>query len=504
MEDTSRQFLHRIRTFFEKRDEELRPFSIPLNKRSLFLLIHLYVARLFSRWSIFSPNMLYENPDGYSPYWTLILSYLHNEKILHSVRYVPQLEGYPPLHKYKISSVAVTEKDTVMSFGGNENQELSLAKGIGELLERTLTAYSSAGNPTKTLKKPAPELLKNGQDIATPYLFHRFLPQQKKQFPHLGFKMEHASLWVPVRNITKKRNAFAPAQTIFWIDSKELGKTEGVIQNTTTSGCAGYMTKDGAVLRALLEAIQRDAFLVHWLTGIPPKKIALTTIDDDRIQATLAEFTRYGFEVHLLDATTEIGVPVVISILIDRLSKRPRVYLAAACHPSYSEACANALSEANMLFGYFDKGGETYLPEDFKPFLTPLDRMDRLQSAHGDDYISNTKWFWSGDEIAFGDMVQLHPKKNETASRVLDRIVKAMHALGEGSNVYVFTPDSTALRKLGYHVARVIVPKLMSLYLNEILAPLDSDRLFEFAQRKGKTYSPEALLKTTTPPHPFP
>ena len=104
----------------------------------------------------------------------------------------------------------------------------------------------------------------------------------------------------------------------------------------SSDGCAAGSDLGSAVTSALLECVERDAMAVTWLLRRP-----LTRIHG--ADHAVGALEGCGVEPIVLDATTDLGIPVVVAVL--RGGEAPTT-VAAACRPSPSEAAARAVAEA--------------------------------------------------------------------------------------------------------------------------------------------------------------
>ncbi|MCX6819961.1 MAG: YcaO-like family protein [Candidatus Adlerbacteria bacterium] len=499
-------YLEPARAFFKRSKDEQRPFRLPKNFATLKDWLHIRIASLFVRFSAFGPSLLIKNPYGLSLYWTMVTSYLVNEGVLNSLVYNYKADGYPPVHAFSAEGTILDgEKTTyINSVAAHHNKEIALSKCLGELLERRFLAMPIKKERKQMIQTSAKSLAASGKDYCDAFTYNRYTNPQKKHLKNLGCDEMEPLLWVRGKNLSKKTSALLPAQTTFWQFTQKTRNNEGLISDPTSSGCAGYMTRTGATVRALKELLQRDAFMCYWHTKSSPRKILLDSIPDAHIQKILAEFKQYNIEIHVLDITTNIALPTIAVVAIDRATARPRLHITAASHVDCIKAITNALYEMYSFVGCFDNGNEQALPEQFQPFITPFGRSERIRYLHGEDMLARVQWFLDGEEITFDRFSESFSAVPRGDSEELVHILSLMQGKGEGYEVYAYESQAPMLRTLGYHAVRVSVPKIMQIYLQEELATLDSDRLHEFAAWKGKAYSPEALLTGVIPPHPFP
>lgn len=119
----------------------------------------------------------------------------------------------------------------------------------------------------------------------------------------------------------------------------------------STNGLAAGPTEEHALLHALLELIERDAFC---LWGFKRDEAALATAFDPALlgdtvtDELVAQLTARGFRLNLFDMTTDIGVPVVYAVLAEAEGARRHFDAAtgAGCHPVAAIAARRAIVEA--------------------------------------------------------------------------------------------------------------------------------------------------------------
>jgi ribosomal protein S12 methylthiotransferase accessory factor len=103
-----------------------------------------------------------------------------------------------------------------------------------------------------------------------PEAFCKYSPEQyqRKGFRYLPFDEQHSYAWTQGVNLLTQAPALVLAELAFATKAlKGLGyPVNRPFALMTSSGCAAGLTKEDATLRGLLEVIERDAFMRHWLT----------------------------------------------------------------------------------------------------------------------------------------------------------------------------------------------------------------------------------------------
>lgn len=275
----------------------------------------------------------------------------------------------------------------------------------------------------------------------------------------------------------------------------------------TTSGVSGHFDKNSATLSAWLELIERDAFLVHWLNTLSPKKIALeekALIDED-LKTLLRECREQRIECHMLDITSDIEVPVCLAIVRMNTLEGIKVGIGAKAGFDGEHVVKKALVEALGILSSSFCLDPVRLPKDFTPFSDRrIDGKIRMRLSIGEEGLSRSEFLLrSEEEISFHDFMRV--REGHTAGTLRQQIAYLRCLFSERYkkdkryDVFVFSFKNALLRTFGFRVVRVMCDALLPLYLHEHFADPEHPRLKEFVRNKGVEF--KAVLNTF--PHPF-
>jgi bacteriocin biosynthesis cyclodehydratase domain-containing protein len=115
-----------------------------------------------------------------------------------------------------------------------------------------------------------------------------------------------------------------------------------------TNGCAAGQTLDDAILRGLLELIERDAAAIWWYNRVRRPAIRPDTLGAaPEALMIFSEFERMGRRVHLLDLTTDIGIPVYAAITTTQDGRE--LFFGLGCSPDPKKAAFQALAEMGQV-----------------------------------------------------------------------------------------------------------------------------------------------------------
>lgn len=377
-------------------------------------------------------------------------------------------------------------------FGGSFDAEEAMSKAFGETLERHfLTRYKRS-----SLKRASYAQMQTARkrmlDIHT---LNGFLPWQKAAFPILDTSDASPLYWIEGERLSDGSRTWLPAQLVFW---NYLHKDEKMLARVTTSGCAGHFSREEAILSALFELIQRDGFLVYWLNGLAPDRLDPSSSTDPDVRHMLTYLERYRMEPVFLNTTSDIGVPSITSVLIDRHSPDgPVISVGGGTGFDPAKALVQAAIEAILVNSYVTARDRFTLPKEYRPFLDEnIARKERLTMWRGDEMLDTLSFFLSGTTVPLSDTF---PETDPSDPRdQLQRVTSALTRLDY--EIYLYEVKDPVLSTLGFHVVRAIVPQLVPLYLREYAAPLGAPRLRSVPQKLRRAASAEP----TPWPHPFP
>jgi ribosomal protein S12 methylthiotransferase accessory factor len=437
--------------------------------------------------------------------WQHLLHYLRDQGIISHARFEPIMAAHDRPHFPEFSLALDPRRRPTdgrvsgyAAFGTDTDRETAMAKAVGEALERY---FLSLYKRSDLLRAARTSLERAGTPSLDLGLLNGFLPFQKEAWPVLGAD-EHTELyWVEGERYPDGVRTLLPAQLVFWnYRHREPPPQEQLLARITTSGCAGHFTKEEAVLAGLLELIERDAFLIFWLNRIAPPVLDVSGIDDAALRESLAYAERCRLKATFLNTTSDIRVPTVACVVEDaRAVSAPVLSLGSASGFSLGTTLRRALLEALATNRYTAARPPYELPDSYAPFTdAALDRTKRLSLWRGKRMAERFSFFTSGKKQDARELA----RETEAigASAQLAYVLRELRAKGPGYETYIYEKTDRVLGALGFHAVRVIVPRLIPMYLREFAAPLDAVRLREVPAMLGY----QAAEHPNPWPHPFP
>jgi thioglycine synthase len=214
--------------------------------------------------------------------------------------------------------------------GKGASVEQAKVSAIMEALER----YSGEVRGDGIVRKGLEDMMSSENAVDPRTLI---LPAQAR-----SLVMEQAIGWVRGFDLMEKEELMVPASAVFHPYASRLDLQ---LFRTNTNGLASGNTMEEAVVHALCEVVERDAWSIcdarrRTVADIEPPA------DDALIQSMLQRFTSQGIEVHLKDLTSDIGLPTFAAAADDvRLQDPALLCLGMGTHLSPRITVIRALTE---------------------------------------------------------------------------------------------------------------------------------------------------------------
>ncbi|MFC7584279.1 YcaO-like family protein [Nonomuraea antimicrobica] len=374
--------------------------------------------------------------------------------------------------------------------GAGLTQAAARAAAIGEGLERYCAAFS---RPEQLTVATWRSLSARDHPPPGPADFALFHPGQAQHAPR--FDDDTPVAWRPAYSLTRAAWTQVPACLVH-LPYVPQGAGEHVIGPAISTGLACGASRAEAVVSGLYEAIERDAFMISWLRELPLDRVDLLS-SPSVADVYTARLRRPGLEYHVLDMTTDLGVPAFLCLLLDHRQDPPIACAGGAAHHDPAKAVLKSLVEAAQT-----REWAKYLCRTRREPATPAPDGLRTFEDHVFHYASG----WSGRALEpFRDRPVVPvpdggppPADHRTAAgAVVDRLAAA------GLEVLVMDLTTPDVAQCGFHVVKVMVPGLQPLYADESRPMLGGHRVYAehpdapCARPRG----PEDLNRE---PHPYP
>ena len=139
-----------------------------------------------------------------------------------------------------------------------------------------------------------------------------FAPEQYGQLPYAPYSADSVLDWVPATSLAHGGRVWVPllAAHLGYNPPDEAGH----LFQATSNGFAAGPTLPFAVERALLEVVERDAFLIAWSHRLAGTRHDALSVPDETVRAICGVYARRGvrFDVHLLPTDSAASVALAL------------------------------------------------------------------------------------------------------------------------------------------------------------------------------------------------
>ncbi|BBD60309.1 hypothetical protein NIES2109_31060 [Nostoc sp. HK-01] len=314
-------------------------------------------------------------------------------------------------------------------------------------------------------------------------------------FPFPAFDQLTQTSWITAISLTSNQQVLVPAFMVYfdW-DSNQPGD---YVLPVTSNGMASGPTLEFAAYSGLCELIERDAFIITWLNRLPAPRIYFAHRPGIETEI-LRNYARFGIELVTFYLTTDINIPVVMAMLIDRSGRSPAVATGLGCHLDGSIALRKAIFEVcQARFGDIERkangaGANLNQYED----VQNLD--DHSAFFYKTARLCELEFLFEHENYLTVEDLPTYPSSAEAEK--LRTVITRLHSVGaEPYLVEITTPD---VASLGFRVVRTLASELVPIYFGHGLEPLGTRRLFEVPKRLG--YGGQRTANDLNPcPHPM-
>jgi ribosomal protein S12 methylthiotransferase accessory factor len=152
--------------------------------------------------------------------------------------------------------------------------------------------------------------------------------------------------WTGVWSLSAKRFKLLPSTYLFYNYKQPKG---GPFCWADSNGCAAGSTLTNAVLRGLLELIERDSVAIWWYNRLARPLVDLSSFNCDYFDRFLDAYGKLSRDVWVLDLTTDLGVPSFVAISRYTAGLPEDILLSFGAHFDAQTAIEHALSEMNHI-----------------------------------------------------------------------------------------------------------------------------------------------------------
>ncbi len=345
------------------------------------------------------------------------------------------LQDISPVDRIGIPVWSVSWTNAPEGVGSNFNgkgpsREQAMASAVMEAMER----YSAEPRPEDVIVRATVEemsargLIVDPRELILPLRTHSYV-------------MHQPVAWTKGFDLFRNEEAWVPANAVF---HPYHGQGDLQLFRYHTNGIASGNTMEEAILHAVLELIERDA----WSICDHRRFVNADVVVDDRgsLCAELLErCEENGVRMHLKDLTSDIGVPTIGAAAEDLETEDPEMLvIGVGTHLDPETAALRAITEAAQSRTTHLHGVKADPKRSSRIQEMGLKKVKQL----------NREWFFpSGRELRLSEMERLD------TDYVLDDLFVVLQMLVDSGFDMAVAADLTR-EEIGVPVVRMVIPGL--------------------------------------------
>jgi len=227
------------------------------------------------------------------------------------------------------------------AFAADSDPSVARLKAQMEALERFAGMHWPAAGAIIARQVDLPKAL--GMEEVASY--------SQAQYETLGFGLRRFDRnqrcwWLPATSLLDGCAIWVLGDLVIWPPPVRPGYAQA-----SSSGTAAHFSWERACVNAMYELVERDALLLAWLKRVACPPLPRSSLPHELVTWTEA-LARDGYQVHILDATTDTGIPTVMTLAEATLPGVPVLQANGAAGPSLVLAARKALLELLMMIVY--------------------------------------------------------------------------------------------------------------------------------------------------------
>jgi ribosomal protein S12 methylthiotransferase accessory factor len=209
---------------------------------------------------------------------------------------------------------------------------------VGEALER----YSAARVRLRDLRHAPVRALEDDALDPRRLCLYEAAQYDRSGFPFVPFAADQPHWWARGHWLDNDAPVWVPARPTYYSIAVE---DDAPYCQVTSNGLAAGANLEDAALRAVFEAVERDAFMLTWLGRLPGRRLRVVDVLDADVRPVVEELRACGarLELYLLDVG--LTIPAVACLGLGDGRRWPGVTVSSAAHLSPRMAVRRAILE---------------------------------------------------------------------------------------------------------------------------------------------------------------
>lgn len=410
---------------------------------------------------------------------------------------IPVEPGEPRIFNASVKMADTGRYSPHACYDNNGGSGLSQAAARGAAIGEGLERYCASQFSQDDLVFGSIQDLSGQHDLMTPASFAMFHPDQPGDF--VPVEDDTLIAWVPAWSLGQGKPVLVPASMVYmpYFPSREGERPAGPSMSTGLACAAG---RDLALLKGILECVERDAFMVAWMNRLAVPQVDFTS--HPRLARLYQDnLRRDGLEYRLYRTTLDLPIASYLCLLVDNSRTPPMIAAGGAAGLDPVEAAAKAMTEAVQTREWAKFLGRNGARFDFADDFSDIrDFEDHVALYAYGDMAHAVEFLTDPDREMVRD--EWDSEASEHTADDLNRVLEIAH--GAGLRVAALDLTTPDVAMTGLSVTRAVMPDLQPLDADYMHRFLGGKRLYEVPVMLGLRDAPAAFDQLNPYPHPFP
>ncbi|MBO1910269.1 YcaO-like family protein, partial [Microvirga sp. 3-52] len=282
------------------------------------------------------------------------------------------------------------------------------------------------------------------------------IPPEKYILRH-PFDKQQEIFWSETKLYPSQETWLIPEQMMYF--DNQLLRNENRFIYETSNGTAMGGSIEEALVYAVLEAIERDSFLVHWYLRKLPQIIDPISIKDKNVIQLMTTIEQLGYDIYLFDITLETRIPTVWIFMRNKKEDASLyLYSAAGSHYDPEKAIFAALVEVGTSVIVYEeklsqeKEGLKYLinnPSEVTQMEDHVNYYAFKENGEAFDYLLSHI-----DQLGKTTVEKMRPDFPFTFENILKKVTQ------HHPEIYYTDMSNSLIDEMGLSVVKVFIPSL--------------------------------------------
>jgi len=274
-----------------------------------------------------------------------------------------------------------------------------------------------------------------------------------------------------------------------------------------SNGCALGGSLEEAILYGMLEAAERDAFLMTWYARLPLPRLDPASAGDPELSHMVSRLREIaGYEAFLFNSTMENHIPTVLAILKNSKATGANLVCAASAHLDPVRAAKNALLEAAGHIHFLSERLEQDRDEISLMLDDPsiVSRMEDHALLYSHPKAESRLSFLLASSSPVRTFEESFEAR-EVHADLTDDLIGLIAGFRElGLDVIVVDQTAPEVAEDGLHVVKTLIPGLLPMTFGHRLRRWEGlERLSRIPMALGYAKRPLTAERINPYPHPF-